>query len=153
MEKVSLKELYQRFTADKKGTQKLFISSEYVYETYQIKNIAPNPRKAEAISAHDEYADYVPDFDFEVTNANSGGTCFLDGHAGSKYYMSSNKDELNQFNLKRLEDECIEDVNREIQRIKVPKCPIIGERTAHLNELLGEFRATIEKITNYTNAG
>ena len=153
MEKVSLKELYQRFTADKKGTQKLFISDEWNYETYQIKDIAPNPRKAEAIRAHDEYEDYVPDFNFEVVNPNDKeDNAYWDGHAGYDWYVSTDINELKALNDKRLEDYYIKEVGRSMERIAVPRIKVVGERTAHLNELISEFRATIEKITNYTNA-
>jgi hypothetical protein len=158
MEKVSLKELYQRFTADKKGTQKLFITHESFYgardcEICQIKDIAPNPRKAEAIRTHDEYEDYVPDFNFEVVNPNDKkDIASWDGHAGYYWYVSTDINELKALNDKRLEDYYIKEVGRSMERIAVPRIKVVGERTAHLNELISEFRTTIEKITNYTNA-
>lgn len=58
----------------------------FPYEVYQFNSLTPNKDKATQLARGDEYADYMPDFNFEVTKLN-GKVKYLDGHNGTKYFV------------------------------------------------------------------
>lgn len=51
--------------------------------------ISVNQSKIKQLRKHDEYAGYMPDFDFEVKDGE-GKQTFLDGHNGTEYFVFDN---------------------------------------------------------------
>ena len=48
--------------------------------------LSVNENKVKAMRSHDEYASYIPDFDFEVKDGK-GKKTLLDGHNGTEYFV------------------------------------------------------------------
>lgn len=59
---------------------------DFPYEVFQFGKLEVNETKIEAENSYDEYAGYMPDFNFEVTKLN-GKVEYLDGHKGTKYFV------------------------------------------------------------------
>ena len=58
----------------------------FPYEVYQFDSLTPNKDKARQVARGDEYAGYMPDFEFKVKRLNNT-TSYLDGHNGTKYFV------------------------------------------------------------------
>lgn len=153
MEKISVKDLYKK---SEKELQTLFIAKDYFFETkrdskvFQIKTIVPNSEKLNAIRSHDVYADYVQDFHFIAIETDTQKEVFLDGHAGNEYYVSTNKDELVEFNRERADNgyeiryqNFINNLRREI---RYPEIEVVGEKSKKAKDALDKLKAIIEEF-------
>ena len=69
---------------------KLIVAAWYTpCKPFLFVGLSVNQSKIEQLRKHDEYAGYMPDFDFEVKDGE-GKQTFLDGHKGTEYFVFDN---------------------------------------------------------------